>query len=168
MTGERREEDGKTHRPIVPAGKQPKSRPLICRSNIREALGWLVGWLVGRRQRSAWREEDAEPKWSAQEIRKRWVGVGGRVGGLREGGRGKGANDTSLGNFNFAGITVGANKNKEIFAFFLRPSLTSPSLSSFSPLSPPPPLTGRVRYIVSHRRHYTTVSTTRVPNRVYV
>ncbi|KAL2750488.1 hypothetical protein V1477_001278 [Vespula maculifrons] len=44
------EEDGKTHRPIVPAGRQPKSRPLICRSNIREALGWLVGWLVGGKE----------------------------------------------------------------------------------------------------------------------
>ncbi|KAL0114515.1 hypothetical protein PUN28_011652 [Cardiocondyla obscurior] len=72
MTEERWKKDGKTHRPIVPAGRQPKSRPLICRSNIREALGWLVG----RRQRSALREEDAEPKWSAREIRKRWVGVG--------------------------------------------------------------------------------------------
>lgn len=50
MTGERREEDGKTHRPIVPAGRQPKSRPLICRSNIREALGWLVGWLAGGKE----------------------------------------------------------------------------------------------------------------------
>lgn len=50
MTRERREEDGKTHRPIVPAGRQPKSRPLICRSNIREALGWLVGWLAGGKE----------------------------------------------------------------------------------------------------------------------
>lgn len=47
------------------------------------------------------------------------------------------ANDTSLGNFNFAGITVGANKNKEISAFFLLSSLASSSLSSFSPLSLP-------------------------------
>lgn len=99
-------EDGKTHRPIMPAGRQPKSRPLICRSNIREALGWRVGWLVGRRQRSAWREEDAEPKWSTREIRKEsgerevdWARGSGWVDGA--------ANDTSLGNFNFAEITVG-------------------------------------------------------------
>lgn len=52
----REEDGGKTHRPIVPAGRQPKSRPLICRSNIRGALGWLAwlvgwlfGWLVGRK-----------------------------------------------------------------------------------------------------------------------
>ncbi|KAI4497288.1 hypothetical protein M0802_007535 [Mischocyttarus mexicanus] len=45
--------------------------------------GWLVGWLVGGK-RSAWREKDAEPKWSARETRKKegrgrgwgWVGVG--------------------------------------------------------------------------------------------
>lgn len=41
---------GETHRPIVPAGWQPKSRPLIRRSNIREALGCLVGWLAGGKE----------------------------------------------------------------------------------------------------------------------
>jgi len=64
-----------------------------------------------------------------------WGGIG-RVGGLTGG---EGANDTSLGNFNFAGITVGANKNKEISTFFLLSSLASSSLSFFSPLSPPSP-----------------------------
>lgn len=164
MTGERREEDGKTHRPIVPAGRQPKSRPLICRSNIREALGWLVGWLAGGKEVPGVRRT---PNQSG--VRKRYEkdGLGwDRASGWLDGGE-EGANDTSLGNFNFAGITVGANKNKEISAFYLLSSRASPSLSSFSPLSLPP-LTGRARYIVSHQRHYTTVSTTRVRNRVYV
>lgn len=165
MTGERREEDGKTHRPIVPAGWQPKSRPLICRSNIREALGWLVGWLAGGKEVPGVRRT---PNQSG--VRKRYekdeLGWD-RASGWVDGG-GEGANDTSLGNFNFAGITVGANKNKEISAFFLLLSCFSLFIIFFAPFTPSPPLTGRARYIVSHQRHYTTVSTTRVPNRVYV
>jgi len=135
MTRERWEEDGKTHRPIVPAGRQPKSRPLICRSNIREALGWLVGWLAGGKEVSSVRRT---PNQSG--VRKRYekdrLGWD-RVSGWVTRGRG-GANDTSLGNFNFAGITVGANKNKEISAFFLSLSFASPSLSSFSLFHPLP------------------------------
>lgn len=73
-------------------------------------------------------------------VRKRYEkdGLGwDRASGWIDRGGGEEANDTSLGNFNFAGITVGANKNKEISAFFLLSSLASPSLSSFSPLSLP-------------------------------
>lgn len=69
-------------------------------------------------------------------VRKRYEkdGLGwDRASGWLDGGE-RGANDTSLGNFNFAGITVGANKNKEISAFYLLSSRASPSLSSFSPL----------------------------------
>ena len=106
-------------------GRQPKSRPLICRSNIREALAWL-GWFVGSRQRSAWREKDAERKWSTRNTR-----------GMVDGGSGRPrkANDTSLGNFNFAEITVGLIRIKR--------SLVAVSSAS------------RVEiYIVSHQRHY--------------
>lgn len=133
MTGERREEDGKTHRPIVPAGRQPKSRPLICRSNIREALGWLVGWQEAKKC-LAWGGRRTKVE-CARDTKKMGWGMD-RVSGWVDGGE-RGANDTSLGNFNFAGITVGANKNKEISAFFLLSSFASPSLSSFSPFSLP-------------------------------
>lgn len=86
MTRERREEDGKTHRPIVPAGRQPKSRPLICRSNIREALGWLVGWLAGGKEVSGVRRTPNESG-----VRKRYEkdGLGwDRASGWVNGGRG--------------------------------------------------------------------------------
>lgn len=86
MTGERQEEDGKTHRPIVPAGRQPKSRPLICRSNIREALGWLVGWLAGGKEVPGVRRT---PNQSG--VRKRYEkdGLGwNRASGWVDGGRG--------------------------------------------------------------------------------
>lgn len=110
MTRERREEDGKTHRPIVPAGWQPKSRPLICRSNIREALGWLVGWLAGGKEvpsvRRTPNQSGVRERYEKDELG--WDRVSGWVDGE--------ANDTSLGNFNFAEITVEANKNKEISA----------------------------------------------------
>ncbi|KAL2712153.1 hypothetical protein V1478_018388 [Vespula squamosa] len=74
-------EDGKTHRPIVPAGRQPKSRPLICRSNIREALGWLVGWLVGGKEVPGVRRT---PNQSG--VHERHEKEGGGGGGGREGG----------------------------------------------------------------------------------
>lgn len=124
MTRERRE-DGKTHRPIVPAGRQPKSRPLICRSNIREALGWLVGWLAGGKEvpsvRRTPNQSGVRERYEKDELG--WVRVSGWVDGE--------ANDTSLGNFNFAEITVEANKNKEISAKRPLSLCVSSSLSFF-------------------------------------
>lgn len=93
------EEEGKTHRPIVPAGWQPKSRPLIRRSNIREALGCLVGWLAGGKEVAGTRRTPNQ-----SEVRERYEKKGGSEG---VGGATGEANDTSLGNFNFAEITVG-------------------------------------------------------------
>lgn len=160
MTRERREEDGKTHRPIVPAGWQPKSRPLICRSNIREALGWLVGWLAGGKEvpsvRRTPNQSGVRERYEKDELG--WDRVSGWVDGE--------ANDTSLGNFNFAEITVEANKNKEISAKRSLSLCVSLSVSFILPLHHIL-LPSRARYIVSHHRHYTTVSTIHVPNRVY-
>lgn len=196
MTGEKGagERRGKTHRPIVPEAGNPRVDHLSVAATSEKLLagwlagwldwlvawllgwllGWLVGWLVGRRQRSVWREENAEPKWSTREIRKKMSRSGTGASRWVDGE----ANDTSLGNFNFAEITVGANKNKEISlrgeergftpSLFL---LRSSDLPLHHPLFSPRsflPLSGRARYVVSHQRHYTTVSTTRVPNRVYV
>lgn len=138
MTGERLEEDGKTHRPIVPAGRQPKSRPLICRSNIREALGWLVGWLAGGKEVPGVRRT---PNQSGVRERYEKEGAGGlgwdRVSGWVDGE----ANDTSLGNFNFAEITVGLIRIKRSprSAFLLLLSLALLLLLLHHPLLPPCP-----------------------------
>lgn len=122
MTRERRERDGKTHRPIVPAGNPRADHLSVGATSEKLLAGWLAGGKEVPSVRRTPYQSGVRERYEKDELG--WVRVSGWVD--RE------ANDTSLGNFNFAEITVEANKNKEISAKFSPSLCVSSSLSFFS------------------------------------